>query len=169
MELDVAVQLKYSAAGIQTTSYFEGNGTQWVAHSSPPTWTFSRNDDSLEVSIPLTDTGFTANGTIVGFGVMTCDANNKKTVGWPDYYLGAVACQDINSLVKATDPTEWGNLIRSADEYHGTDASQTGWGSFTFNNYTYRGQDIEDWETSHDPSHGPAAVQPDDVDIASDT
>jgi len=82
---DVAVQLEYSAAGIQTTSYFEGNGTQWVAHSSPPTWTFSRNGDSLESSIPLADIGLTSDGNIAGFGVMTCDSNNKRTVGWPGY------------------------------------------------------------------------------------
>ena len=36
----------------------------------------------------------------------------------------------------------------------------TAWSNFEFKPYTYQGQIIADHESSADPSHGPAAVQP---------
>lgn len=43
----------------------------------------------------------------------------------------------------------------------------TAWANFNFINYTYGGNPIEDYESSSDPSHGPAAVQPAEIDISS--
>lgn len=57
-------------------------------------------------------------------------------------------------------------LFGSTSQAALTDAP-TSWSNFSFTNYTFGGHPIVDHESSADPSHGPAAVQPASVDIAS--
>ena len=154
-------------------------GTGWYAETIGST--------QIEIKIPLADIGMDGIGEIVGLGVMTCDKTQEKSndggglIGWPkdkeiDFPPSTSACPDLTVAGStdnfATSPTEWGNLIQSDEQYTGaedpaprplTDFDDNIW------SYTYRGQEISDHETSHDPSHGGAAVQPTDVDIASDT
>lgn len=158
-----------------TATCYPGGSGSWGAgqlcSTLWSTWSFSRNGDSYEASIPLSEIGLGSTGNSAGFMMLTCDkTTNKERVGWPDYIsTGVGACAALPSVPNATTPTEWGNLTRTSETYPGVSDAQTSWGSFTFGNYTYRGQAIYDWETSHDPSHGPAAVQPTDIDIASST
>lgn len=173
---DRAVQLLLSGGGIGTTTYYQSNdGSNWASIADQG-WTFARSSNSFEASIPLASIGLGADGNLIGFAVLTCDGTtNNEVAGWPEYTYVQATCPDLSTYTDGASysftrmPADWGNITRTSEQYKGTSASTTSWSNFTFQNYTYRNDLISDWETSQDPSHGPAAVQPDDIDIASDT
>ncbi len=174
---DLAFQVDFSTG---TQTFYQGDGAgAWTTYTPATPWTYGRQNNSgiIEMGISLSDIGLNATGDIAGFGLLWCDKTaSAETIGWPDFMEGnpggTFTCPDLTTLDPPSQtPTEWGNITRTTEEYTGISDPPVDWSTLDgeIRDYTYRGGGITDWETSKDPSNGGSAVQPDNIDIASDT